>query len=56
MEELISLGPVYNLGNITNKYLIIEILAYSITDYLELCSYLFYCSRSMRELFKKNYK
>ena len=54
MEEVVYLGPVYKLGKITSKYLIIEILAYSIDDFLGICEHLHSCSRSMRDLVKKN--
>jgi len=53
MEE-VYLRPVYKLGKITNKYLIIEILAYSIEEFTFICEYLHSCSRSMRNLLKKN--
>ena len=55
MEEVVYLGPVYKLGKITSKYLIIEILAYSIDDFLGICEHLHSCSRSMRDLVKKNF-
>jgi hypothetical protein len=43
------------MGKINSKYLIIEILGYSI-DYLTLvCKLLHSCSRQMRELLIKNY-
>jgi hypothetical protein len=54
MEE-VYLRPVYKLGKITNKYLIIEILAYSIEEFTFICDYLHSCSRSMRNLLKKNF-
>ena len=55
MEEVVFLGPVYKLGKITSKYLIIEILAYSIDDFTLVCQFLHSCSRPIRGLLKKNY-
>jgi hypothetical protein len=54
-EEEAYTGPVYKLGKITSKYLIIEILAYSNDELTLICEILHYCSRDMRNLFKKNY-
>ena len=48
-------GAVYQVGNIKNKYLIIDILAFSIDDFSCLCRFLHSCSRSMRDLLKKSY-
>ena len=55
MEELVFLGPAFKLGKITSKYLIIDIVAYSIEDFTLLCQYLHSSSRSLRSLVKKNY-
>ena len=54
-EEEAYSGPVYKLGKITSKYLIIEILAYSTDDLSLICEILHHCSRDWRNLFKKNY-
>ena len=43
------------MGKITNKYLIIEILAYTIDDFTLVCEHLNSSSRSMRNLVMKNY-
>ena len=50
-EEEAYSGPVYKLGKITSKYLIIEILAYSTDDLSLICEILHHCSRDMRNLF-----
>ena len=55
MEESGNSGPAYKLGKIANKHLIIEIIGYSINDFTLVCQYLYYCSRQMRGLVKKNY-
>ena len=55
MEVEVYSGPVYKLGKITSKYLIIEILAYSNDDFTVVCDNLHSCSRSMRCLVKKEY-
>jgi hypothetical protein len=49
------LGPLYKLGKITNKYLIVEILAYSFDDFTHVCKYLYSFSASLRYLLEKNY-
>jgi hypothetical protein len=43
------------VGKIKSKYLIIEILSFSIDDFFVLCKYLYSCSRQMRNLLIKNY-
>ena len=55
MEEIVVGKPVYQLGKIKSKYLIIEILSFSIVDFLFLCKNLYSCSRQMRDLLIKNY-
>jgi hypothetical protein len=55
MQEEVYTGPVYKLGKITSKYLIIEILSYTIDDFIPLCKHLFSTSRSMRKLLIKNF-
>ena len=55
MEEVEFLGPLYKLGKIKSKYIIIDILAYSIDDFTLVCQRLYSCSRSLRNLVKKNY-
>jgi hypothetical protein len=48
-------GPRYKLGKVINKYVIIEILAFAHDDYLNICNYLFSCSRSFRNLLATTY-
>jgi len=55
MEEKEVSKPVYQLGKIMSKYLIIEILSFSIDDFLFLSKHLLSCSRQMRDLLIKNY-
>ena len=55
MEERVYLSAVYKVGKIKSKYLIIEILAYSIQEFTFICKLLHYSSRSMRDLVIKNY-
>ncbi len=49
------MGPLYKLGKITSKYLIIDILAYSFDDFTIVCKYLYSFSASLRCLLEKNY-
>jgi len=55
MQEDVQTRPVYQLGKITNKYIIIDILGYSIDDILEICKLLHSSSKQMRRMLKKNY-
>ena len=50
MEERVYLKPVYLVGKIKNIYVIIEILSYSIYEFTAVCTYLYYCSKAMRNL------
>ena len=47
--------PMFKLGKIKNKYVIIEILAYTHEDYQMICQHLFSCSRSLRFLLVSTY-
>ncbi len=55
LKEKTYNGPRFKLGKVVSKYLIIEILAFAHDDYKEICSYLFYSSRSFRLLLTRNY-
>ncbi len=56
MQQVLPTKPVYQLGKIKNKYIIIDILGYSIDEITEICKLLHSCSRQMRQMLKKNYK
>jgi hypothetical protein len=56
MQQYLHTRPVKQLGKIKNKYIIINILGYSIDDFTEICELLHFCSRQMRQMLKKNYK
>ena len=47
--------PVYQLGKIKKKYIIFDILGYSINNFTKICKFLFSSSRQMRQMLKKNY-
>ncbi len=49
------IGPRIKVGKVKNKYLIIEILAYALDDYLLICLYLFSSSRSLRFMLTSTY-
>jgi hypothetical protein len=56
MEEVEALfESVYKLGKITNKYLIVEIFAYTFDDFKLVCENLHSCSKCMRSLLINNY-
>ncbi len=55
MQQVVHTRPVYQLGKIKNKYIIFDILGYSIDDFTEICKLLYSCSRQMRQMLKKNY-
>ena len=55
MQQVVQTRPVYQLGKITNKYIIFDILGYSIDDFTEICELLYSSSRQMRQMLKKNY-
>ncbi len=48
-------GPQYKLGKLINKYVIIEILAFTHENYLDICNYLFSCSGCFRHLLATTY-
>jgi hypothetical protein len=54
-DNIVMIRPRFLLGKITNKYLIIEILAYSFEDFKQVFTYLHSSSRSMRQLLIENY-
>ena len=56
MQQVLHIRPVYQLGKIKSKYIIIDILGYSIDEITEICKLLHSCSRQMRQMLKKNYK
>jgi hypothetical protein len=37
MQQVVHTRPVYQLGKITSKYIIFDILGYSIDDITEIC-------------------
>jgi hypothetical protein len=43
------------MGKINNKYIIFDILGYSIDDFTQICELLYSSSRQMRQMLKKNY-
>jgi hypothetical protein len=55
MQQVVHTRPVYQLGKIKNKYIIFDILGYSIVDFTEICELLYSSSRQMRQMLKKNY-
>ena len=55
MQQVVHTRPVYKLGKIKNKYIIFDILGYSIDDITEICELLYSSSRQMRQMLKKNY-
>jgi hypothetical protein len=55
MQQVVHTRPVNQLGKITNKYIIFDILGYSINDFTEICKVLHSSSRQMRQMLKKNY-
>ncbi len=55
MHQVVHARPVYQLGKINNKYIIFDILGYSINDFTEICKFLHSSSRQMRQMLKKNY-
>ena len=55
MQQVVHTRPAYQMGKIKNKYIIFDILGYSIDNFTEICKFLFYSSRQMRQMLKKNY-
>ena len=55
MQQVVHTRPVYQLGKIKNKYIIFDILGYSIDDFTDICKLLYSSSRQMRQMLKKNY-
>ncbi len=55
MQQVVQTRPVYQLGKIKNKYIIFDILGYSIDDFTDICKLLHSSSRQMRQMLKKNY-
>ena len=55
MQQVVHTRPVYQLGKIKNKYIIFDILGYSIDDFTEISKLLYSSSRQMRQMLKKNY-
>jgi hypothetical protein len=43
------------MGKIKNKYIIVEILAYAFEDYMQVYSYLYSSSRTLRKLLIETY-
>ena len=43
------------MGKIKSKYIIIDIIGYSIDEITDICEFLYSCSSQMRQLLIKNY-
>ncbi len=48
-------GPIYKLGKIVNKYIILDILAYVFDDHADIGSYLYSSSKMLRRLLIQTY-
>jgi hypothetical protein len=55
MQQIVHTRPVNQLGKIKNKYIIFDILGFSIDCFTEICKFLHSSSRQMRQMLKKNY-
>ena len=55
MQQVAHTRPVYQLGKIKNKYIIFDILGYSIDDFTKICELLYSSSRQMRQMLNENY-